>query len=182
MSDNSVSLEPAILDAAKTQTGESLLALSRQMRTLVVFLRHPGWTFCRQALAELAEKRSAIAAQGTGLVLVHMQTDTAASALFARYGLQDVPRISDPGRQLYEAFELSRGSLAQVAGPRVWLRGLLSLFKGHVPGVPEGDVLQMPGVFLLNNGRIERAYRHATSADRPDYCELAGPQDLDQRE
>jgi AhpC/TSA antioxidant enzyme len=102
-----------------------------------------------------------------------MQSDAEARLLFARYGLDDLPRISDPERKLYEAFELSRGSLAQVAGPRVWWRGLVSLLKGHTPGVPQGDVFQMPGVFLVSNGRIERAYRHTTSADRPDYCELA---------
>jgi hypothetical protein len=31
----------------------------------------------------------------------------------------------------------------------------------------------MPGTFLIHNGKILRAYRHETSADRPDYCELA---------
>ena len=36
-----------------------------------------------------------------------------------------------------------------------------------------GDGFQMPGVFLLRNGRIEKAFRHQTAADRPDYCELA---------
>jgi hypothetical protein len=35
-------LDPALLAAAKTQAGESLLDLSRLRRVLVVFLRHPG--------------------------------------------------------------------------------------------------------------------------------------------
>jgi AhpC/TSA antioxidant enzyme len=131
--------------------------------------------FCRRALAQLAKHREAIAREGTGLVLVHMQSDREADELFATYGLSDVPRISDPERRLYEAFELKRGNLAQVAGPSVWGAGLKSLLGGHLPGVPKGDVLQMPGAFLVHNGQIVRAFRHATSADEPDYCALAKP-------
>ena len=36
-----------------------------------------------------------------------------------------------------------------------------------------GDGFQMPGVLLLKDGTIQRAFRHKTAADRPDYCELA---------
>ena len=35
-----------------------------------------------------------------------------------------------------------------------------------------GDGLQMPGVFVLVDGRVARAYRHRTAADRPDYAAL----------
>lgn len=102
-----------------------------------------------------------------------MQSDADAAKFFAQYGLDDLPRISDPEQKLYAAFELKRGSLTQVAGPGVWLPGLKSLLSGYLPGIPQGDVLQMPGAFLIHNGRILRAFRHETSADRPDYCELA---------
>ena len=36
-----------------------------------------------------------------------------------------------------------------------------------------GDVLQMPGVFLLNNGDIIADFKSTSLADRPDYLELA---------
>jgi hypothetical protein len=35
-------LDPAVLDAARAQTGASLLELSRRQPQLLVFLRHPG--------------------------------------------------------------------------------------------------------------------------------------------
>lgn len=165
--------DPAFLGDTRTNAGETLQELSQRSPVLVVFLRHAGCPFCRQALADLSEHRGEIASAGTSLVLVHMTSDAAAEKLFAAYGLQDVPRISDPEQRLYAAFGLSRGGLLQVAGPSVWLPGLKSLLSGNVPGIPSGDVRQMPGAFLLQNGRILRAFRPANSAERPDYCALA---------
>ena len=39
---------------ARTQQGSTLLELSKQAPVLLVFLRHTGCTFCREALADLA--------------------------------------------------------------------------------------------------------------------------------
>lgn len=166
-------ISESALSQAQTQSGETLSELSRRGPVLVVFLRHSGCTFCRQALADLAACRQAITAAGVTIALVHMDTDAAAAVLFAKYGLQDVPRISDPAQDLYRAFHLARGGVSQVVGTRVWGTGLKSLLAGHLPGVPVGDVWQMPGVFLVHNGRVLRAFRHATSGDRPDYVALA---------
>ena len=173
MNETEIDIPVATLASAKTQTGESLADLSRSAPVLLVFLRHSGCPFCRQTLADLSEKRQAIEASGTRIVLVHMQSDADAAKLFAGYGLADVSRISDPGQELYRAFQRSRGSLAQVTGPRVWGAGLKSLLSGNLPGIPSADVLQMPGVFLVRDGRVLRSFRHATSGDRPDYVDLA---------
>ena len=94
--------------------------------------------------------------------------------LFARYGLGDVPRVSDPEAKLYKAFRLKRGGLLQVMGPSVWVRGFDSFIKsGHPVGLPIGDTLQMPGVFLIQGGQILQSYLHQTSADRPNYAALS---------
>ncbi|RPI77828.1 MAG: AhpC/TSA family protein [Planctomycetaceae bacterium] len=166
---------PELLDEFTDQNGVSLLALSRRQPVLVVFLRHSGCTFCRQALADLRRERQQIVRQGTEIALVFMESLERAGRFAAEYGLGDVPRISDPQQRLYAAFELSRGAVGRVAGPRVWWRGLWAVLAGHFPGVPHGDVTQMPGAFLVHQGQIVKSYRHATSADRPDYCELALP-------
>ena len=39
-------------------------------------------------------------------------------------------------------------------------------------GGADGDVTQMPGVFLVFHGEILKSYRHQSSADRPDYVAL----------
>jgi hypothetical protein len=170
------SIEPLnaeILGQFRDQQGASLADLSRGRRLLLVFLRHLGCIFCRQALADLAASRQTIEQNGARIVLVHMQTDQEAGALFAGYGLQDVSRISDPARRLYTHFGLARGGLGQVGGPAVWLPAIKSLFSGTLPGIPKSDIWQLPGVFLLEDGRVLAGHRHQTSADPVDFVQLS---------
>lgn len=162
------------LAAARDQHGQGLLALSAEQLVLVVFLRHAGCTFCREALADLRAQRKMIEARGVRLVLVHMMASVErAEAFFAEHGLEDVKRVADPQQALYRSFELQRGSFGQLFGMRVWWRGLSAGLRGHGIGRLEGDGFQMPGAFLVRNGKIVRAFRHATAADRPDYAGLA---------
>jgi hypothetical protein len=93
--------------------------------------------------------------------------------MFARYGLADLPRVSDPSGALYAAFGLERGRLMQVIGPSVWLRGAVALAKGHLAGIPAVDTLRMPGVFLVHHGDLVRAFRHELASDVPDYLALS---------
>lgn len=148
--------------------GEAGPFLARHRDALVVFLRHAGCTFCREALADIARQRRQIEADGTKIVLVHMG---AGDEFFARYGLADVERVHDPERALYKAFGLQRGNVWQLLGPAVWRRGFLA-WRQHGVGFLEGDGFQMPGAFLVRGGRIVKEYRHATAGDRPDYCQL----------
>lgn len=161
-----------ILQSAETTTGETLDALSRRSAVLVVFLRHGGCPFCRQMLADLAEKRAQIEQSGTALVLVHMMDDAAAAVLFKPFGLDNVARISDPDRRIYAGFGLRRGNVSQVMGPRVWWRGLKATVVGHRPGIPAGDIYQMPGAFLIADGQILRRFEPQTTADRADFEDL----------
>ncbi len=169
-------LEPldAVIRRALNQRGVDLLTLSHEAPRLVVFLRHTGCTFCREALSDLAAKRARIEAAGARIVLVHMGIETQSAETFARYGLADVDRISDPERVLFRAFGLRRGTLRQLFGWQVWVRGVrAAILGGHWVGPLVGDGFQMPGAFVLHHGEIVRAFRHETAADRPDYLELA---------
>lgn len=167
-------LDSSILSQFHDQRGKSLMELSHEGPMLVVFLRHSGCTFCKQALTDLCASRGKIRRTGSKLAIVHMESEEKAGEWLAQYDLEDVSRFSDPERKLYEAFDLQNGSLLQVAGPRVWGRGLKAMVnEGHLPGWPAGHELQMPGVFLIRDGRILRAFRHQSSADRPDYAEVA---------
>lgn len=158
---------------AKSQFGVSILEHSRLRPVLLVFLRHVGCTFCREALADLAARRASIEATGTQIILVHMGREESAEAILQKYKLADVPRVWDPKLSLYRAFGLEKGSLAQLFGPRVWLRGFKAGFLGkHGIGAADGDVTQMPGVFLVFHGEVIKSYRHQSAADRPDYVAL----------
>jgi hypothetical protein len=102
-----------------------------------------------------------------------MESEEQAAVFFARYGLADIPRFSDPEQKLYGAFGLKRGTLNQLLGPKVWLRGAGAFVHGHGFARPQTDPLQMPGAFLVYHGRILKGGPHKTSADRPDYLALA---------
>ncbi len=153
--------------------GRTLAELAEASPVLVVFLRHAGCTFCREALSDLRARRAEIERHAR-IAIVHMGDDASAASFFAKYGLDDVARISDPERTLYRAFDLGRGSLWQLFGPRVWVRGFRAgVLAGHGVGRLEGDGFQMPGTFLVHRGRIIRSHRHKDAADRPDYAEIA---------
>lgn len=152
---------------------DALSSLSQDRPVLLVCLRHLGCAFSREALADLQAQRTAIEASGVRLVIAHLEPPSAAEPLLRRYGLADVPTISDPSARVYESCGLERGRTAQLIGPRVLWRWLVAaLLDRRGAGWTGADVRRMPGTFLIERGRIVRAFRHTTSADRPDYATL----------
>lgn len=162
------------LRVARSHRGESLLSLSRRRPRLVVCLRHLGCSFCRETLAEVSRRRAGIEGAGVSVVLVHPGSDDERAArLFETYGLAAVDRIADPGRVLYGALGLARGGWRQVLGPRVFWRAARAATHGHRPGRKGGDVWQMPGAFLIADGRVVEAFRPKDVAEMPDLEALA---------
>jgi peroxiredoxin len=156
-----------------TNTGRNIWDLSFERRQLVVFLRHSGCTFCREALADLQQQRAEIEATGCGIVIVHLASDEKAGEMFARYALEDVPRISDPQCRLYRQFGLKHGTLAQLLCLKVWLRGAIAaLVTGHGFGAVQGNGFQMPGAFLIESGKFISGFEHACPADRMNFVKF----------
>ncbi len=164
------------LSTLSGSTGTTLAQLSSGQRVLVVFLRHSGCTFCREALDDLSKVRAKIEASGAKIALVHMSTEADIAPFVEKYGVADLPRYSDPQRQLYSEFDLQPGGITQLLGWKVWWRGLRAAFgDGHGFGASQESMFQMPGTFLIENGKVVRAFRHKSPADRPDYAEIACP-------
>lgn len=174
MTNDAAQLEAA-LAAARTnaESGASVLELSKRGRIMLVFLRHTGCPFCREAMADVQRRRAEIE-RSARVVFVHQAPeDEANAAFFDRAGVGDIPRVSDPERRLYRAMGLTRGSLWAVFGPYIWFRSIQAMLSGRRLGRLIGDVFQMPGVFIVENGRVVGAYRHKSQADRPDYAAVA---------
>lgn len=170
-----ISLDTA-LQGLRDDQGRTLASLTNERETLVVLLRHSGCTFCRQTLADLASQRDDIEKAGVNIAVVGMAATSEGLRTFGQqYGLTSVAWFADPERLLYRALELQRGTFKQLFGPRVWMNGVRAAMGGYGIGKLEGDGFQMPGAFVIYRGRVVRAYRHATVADRPDYKELACP-------
>jgi len=164
----------AALESLCDQKERTLRTYTDERPTLVVLLRHSGCTFCKQTLSDLARQRTAIEDAGVGIAVIGMTSSSdALQSLGQRYGLTTAAWFADPDRLLYRALELRRGSFTQLFGPRVWIAGVRAIFRGHMIGKLEGDGFQMPGAFVIHRGRVVRAYRHATAADRPDLQEFA---------
>lgn len=157
-------------------TGETVQEATVRKPAMLIFLRHFGCMFCKEALADISDKRASIEAQGVDLIFVHMAEPAVADRYFEKFNLEKVRHVSDPECRYYAAFGLMKGNFSQLFGLRVWMRG----FSGPLPNgyFPEqaqalGDSFQMPGVFVIHQNFIRSRYIHKFVSDRPDYTELA---------
>lgn len=162
-----------LLSRMTTQTGQDLLQLSNKKPVMLIFLRHFGCQFCRQAMDELSKKRKDLAKKGTELVFVHMAENEVAESYFQKYNLVGVKHISDPDCRYYAAFGLVKGSFTQLFGLQTWIRGFSNASKyGNEMGKHLGDSFQMPGAFMLFKGEIKDQHIHKSAAESPDYDKL----------
>lgn len=166
-------IAPEVLSEMKTNLGHTLEHLSEQKPILLVFLRHFGCTFCREALSDISKERENIEKTGTQIVFVHMTDDEIADRYFQRYDLAGAEHVSDPDCRYYAAFGLMKGTFNQLFGLQSWIRGFSAgVLTGHGIGPQLGDGFQMPGVFVLHKGTIVESFIHKLASDRPDYVHL----------
>ncbi len=156
-----------------TNTGQSLYDLSLEQPVLFVFLRHFGCIFCREALDDVAEIQHTLKEKGVTIVFVHMSDVSTAAQFFDEYKIVDPIHVSDPECAIYSSFGLTKGSFSQLYGLKVWTRGLKAKSRGLTYNLTQiGDGFQMPGVFVIHNGKVQNSYVHNLISDRPDYIDL----------
>lgn len=163
-----------VLKLASTNEGNTLLDLSKNKSVLLVFLRHFGCIFCREALHDLSDMQHRIKDANVDLVMVCMSEPKLAKKYFNNYGFVKPEFIYDPEKQLYASFGLARGGASELLGLKNLIRGFKVM--GERKAVPAlrfiGDGFQMPGVFVLHQGKVIERFRHVSAADRPDYDRL----------
>ena len=152
------------VDRFRLTTGETLREASEKDLLAIVFLRHFGCTFTRQLLRNLREMHDRAGEEAARLVLVHMLQEGEEREFVEDNG---VSRIADPHCDLYRAFGLGKGGFWELIGPRVIYRGAVAFFRGCGVGVLKGDGLQMPGAFLLKEGKVLHAQKAQSAADLP---------------
>jgi hypothetical protein len=144
---------------------------------LLVFLRHFGCSFCRQAISDVADLRTELARRGVRPVFVHLGPPELAKVYFDYYGLSDVERVNDPDAVVYQlpVFALGqKNPLLQALNPVVWAGWLKGAIFKHGIGKIQGNGRQMPGLFYLKDRKIVRRFIYKTIADEPDYLKLVG--------
>ena len=163
-------LEKEALNTMIVNTGEKLINISKDKPVILVFLRHFGCQFCREALSNLSEIKPLFDKKGIELVFVHMSEDKIAELYFQKFHFNKPIYISDPQCRYYEAFGLTKGSLNQLFGLQTWVRGFTAQKAyGSEVGKHLGDNFQMPGMFNICEGNVMQRYIHKNVAAKPDY-------------
>lgn len=170
---SSLQTQTALLAETTTGTGATLAALSDESPVLLVLLRHEGCPFCRNVMSDIARLRDRIEATGARIVLGHMSDPESFAAFATRYGLANLPAVSDPDRKLYKGLGLRHGTFWQLFGPKSLWACLKTIVAGHSPGKIKGDPLQLPGAFLIHHGQVIRGHIYRFAGDKPDYVSLA---------
>lgn len=137
--------------------------------TLLVFLRHFGCIFCKEAVADL--RQAAEQAEDYPEILFFTQGSPRESRAF----LRDWPgarAVSDPELAFYEAFGIRRASFLEALGPKVLKAGRSAKARGFENGPRDGDVWRMPGCLLVEADRILWRYEPSHAADHPDFTTI----------
>jgi peroxiredoxin len=119
-------------------------------------------------VAQLRRNKNSFAKAGAGVVLVGMGTPSE-SAKFAEKFNVPFPIVADPQKKLYRRFELKQMSTRGFFSPSLALKGVAAIAGGHSMGMPQGDVRQLPGVFIIDTaGHIVYSHFSSDPADHPD--------------
>src|ERR1700691_3445547 len=135
-----------MLASIHTESGATLLDLAQASPVLLVFLRHFGCSFCRQAISDVAELRGELDKRGVRPVFVHLGTPERARPFFDYYGIGDVERVSDPEAKVYQlpVFAISRiHPVLTLFQPAVWAGWLKGAIFKHGIGAIKEDGKQM---------------------------------------
>jgi hypothetical protein len=165
-----------VLENTRTESGRTLLSLVDESPVLLIFLRHFGCSFCREALDRVSKVEDQLNARGVRPVFVHLGSPERAKPYFDYYNLANAERVSNPDASLYTnpVFGLRRvHPFLHFLRPKVWLGWIRSAIQLYGIGMIHEDAHQMPGVFFLRDRAIVRSFRYRTIADQPDYLKLA---------
>lgn len=161
MNKDGMNVEQA-LAAAQPQAGESVQEMSRRERSMLVFLRHRGCPFCREATADVAHAQAKIE-RSAKAVRAHQAPEDRVNTAFcdaARVG--ENLQVSDPLRNLDRATGLRRRSVRANCGPGVWNRSIRAMLPVRRLVRMIGENVQTPGVFVIERGRVAAEYRHSS--------------------
>lgn len=126
---------------------------------VLVFLRHFGCIFCREQISALRRFPD------ENVVFVSMGRIDEAESFRQRMGSPQV-MISDPSKQLYDAFGLRRGAVTQLANLRIVKRSLRLMGQGLRQGMPGRDPFMMAGVFRIDtDGEVSYSHFSADASD-----------------
>ncbi|TGM07220.1 AhpC/TSA family protein [Leptospira barantonii] len=140
--------------------------------SLLVFLRHSGCIFSREAISDLREI-SESCLSFPPILFFFPGTPNDCEKFFEGVW-EDASVVADPNTEFYRDLKLDTADLVQLASPEVLIGTARATLKGHFYGIPGRNPLQMPGVFLVVQDRIVWEHRYRHIGDHPDWKNLPG--------
>ncbi len=145
----------SVLNKYTSQNGQTFGELSAAAPVLLIFLRHLSCPFCRRVMRDVAAMRKKIEARGVAIAFVHMAEEAEAAKLFKYFRMADVPRFTDESRQLYRLAGLRNMRLSRLLDHKMMREGWqVGRELRDAPRAKGGSLLQMPGVFLIDQGHV----------------------------
>jgi len=80
--------------------------------------------------------------------------------------------IADQPLKFYGGFGVRKATLAEAFSPAVWRSGMKTWPRGHRPGMPQGSILQMPGLMWFKAGRIVWRHDFEHAGDHPNLSDI----------
>jgi alkyl hydroperoxide reductase subunit AhpC len=119
-------------------------------------------------VAQLRRNKKSFEKAGAQVVLVGMGTPSQSAEFAAKFNIP-FSIVADPDKKLYRKFGLKQMSALGFLSPSLALKGVAAIAGGHGLGMPQGNVRQLSGVFIINTaGHIVFSHFASNPADHPD--------------
>jgi hypothetical protein len=140
--------------------------INEEKETLLVALRHQGCTFTRENISHLASLISEIESKQWQLKIIHMGDNQELIELLKQYNIKKMPLlISDPERLIYNKLGFIKGSVNQLFGLKVWVKGIKAFFNGHGLGPLRGNGFQLGGMVLFKGHEQVQYFKSTNASD-----------------
>jgi peroxiredoxin len=132
---------------------------------LLILVRHWNCIFCRGQLAELHTLLPLLEQKTRVVVVMPHRAEYLRSRLTGRYSLSCTV-LCDPDYTLYRALGYGHMRASEAISPKAIMDGAKLFFGGHIVGMPDGDVEQLPGVVAIRaSGLVAARHQHAFASD-----------------
>ena len=148
------------------QEGIHLSQLTEGKPAMLLLLRYLGCPLCQLDLHELHVGMDKIRAVGGRLVVVLQSSRETMAAELGTPGALAYPIICDPEKKLYQALDVHAAqSEAELLGPGFPEKLTRIQAMGYTHGAYEGDELQLPAAFAMDENRELTYVHYGRSAD-----------------
>lgn len=144
----------------------------RGRRVVLVFLRHLGCPLCLKRIDELKTDFEKFKELGAQLV-VFVQSTWERTKKYAEKKAIPFLLVADREKTVYSIYGVEKGGIGAFLTPSVFKKSLSATLKGYMHGAFEGDELQKPAEFVLDeNGMVIWAHYGKDISDSADNDQL----------